>query len=43
MSPVLWSQDNFKEEAIDMAYVLHGINPGRLYATYFAGNGGLVV
>ncbi len=34
---------NFKEEVIDMAYDLHGINPGRLYATYFAGNGGLVV
>jgi hypothetical protein len=32
-----------KEEAIDMAYDLHGINPGRLYATYFAGDGGLVV
>jgi alanyl-tRNA synthetase len=34
---------HFKEEAIDMAYNLHGINPGRLYATYFAGDGGLVV
>jgi hypothetical protein len=34
---------NFKEEAIDMVYNLHGINPGRLYLTYFAGNGGLVV
>jgi hypothetical protein len=34
---------NFKEEAIDMAYDLHGINLGRLYATYFAGNRGLVV
>jgi hypothetical protein len=34
---------DFKEEVIDMAYDLHGINPGRLYATYFAGNGGLVV
>jgi alanyl-tRNA synthetase len=26
-----------------MAYDLHGINPGRLYATYSAGDGGLVV
>ncbi len=26
-----------------MAYNLHGINLGRLYATYFAGDGGLVV
>ncbi len=26
-----------------MAYDLHGIDPGRLYATYFAGDGGLVV
>ncbi len=34
---------DFKEEAIDMAYDLHGIDPGRLYATYFAGDGGLVV
>jgi hypothetical protein len=34
---------NFKEEAIDMAYDLHGIDPGRLYATYFVGDGGLVV
>jgi hypothetical protein len=34
---------NFKEEAIDMVYNLHGINPGRLYATYFASNKGLVV
>jgi hypothetical protein len=34
---------NFKEEAIDMAFDLRGINPGRLYATYFAGNRGLVV
>jgi hypothetical protein len=34
---------NFKEEAVDMAYNLHGIDPGRLYATYFAGDGGLVV
>jgi hypothetical protein len=34
---------DFKEEAIDMAYDLHGINPGRLYVTFFAGNGGLVV
>jgi hypothetical protein len=24
---------NFKEEAIDMVYDLHGINPGRLYVT----------
>jgi hypothetical protein len=34
---------NFKEEVIDMAYDLHGIDPGRLYATYFVGDGGLVV
>ncbi len=34
---------DFKEEAIDMVYDLHGIDPGRLYATYFAGDGGLVV
>jgi hypothetical protein len=34
---------NFKEEAIDMVYDLHGINPGRLYTTYFVGDGGLVV
>jgi hypothetical protein len=34
---------NFKEEAIDMAYDLHGIDPGRLYVAYFAGDGGLVV
>jgi hypothetical protein len=34
---------DFKEEAIDMAYNLHRIDPGWLYATYFAGNGGLVV
>jgi hypothetical protein len=34
---------DFKEEATDMAYNLHGIEPGRLYATYFAGDGGLVV
>jgi hypothetical protein len=26
-----------------MAYDLHGINPGRLYTTYFAGDGGMVV
>jgi hypothetical protein len=26
-----------------MAYDLHGIDPGRLYASYFAGDGGLVV
>jgi hypothetical protein len=26
-----------------MGYNLHGINPGRLYATYFAGDGRLVV
>jgi alanyl-tRNA synthetase len=26
-----------------MVYDLHGINPGRLYATYFASNEGLVV
>jgi hypothetical protein len=26
-----------------MAYDLHGINPGRLYTTYFADNGGMVV
>jgi hypothetical protein len=34
---------NFKEEVIDMAYDLHGINPGRLYVTYFVGDRGLVV
>ncbi len=34
---------DLKEEAIDMVYDLHGIDPGRLYATYFAGDGGLVV
>jgi hypothetical protein len=34
---------NFKVKAIDMAYDLHGIDPGRFYATYFAGDGGLVV
>jgi hypothetical protein len=34
---------DFKEEAIDMAYDLHGIDLGRLYATYFTGDGGLVV
>ncbi len=33
----------FKEEAIDMVYDLHGINPGRLYRTYFRGNRGLIV
>jgi alanyl-tRNA synthetase len=26
-----------------MVYDLHGIDPGRLYVTYFTGNGGLVV
>jgi hypothetical protein len=31
------------KEVIDMVYDLHGIDLGRLYATYFAGNGGLVV
>jgi hypothetical protein len=34
---------NFKEEVIDMVYDLHGINPGRLYATYFSSDRGLVV
>jgi hypothetical protein len=34
---------DFKEEAIEMAYDLHGIDPGRLYATYFAGDRGQVV
>jgi hypothetical protein len=34
---------DFKEEVIDMAYDLHRINPGRLYGTYFAGDGRLVV
>jgi hypothetical protein len=34
---------NLKEEVIDMAYDLHGINLGKLYVTYFAGKGGLVV
>jgi hypothetical protein len=33
----------FKEEAMDMAYDLYGIDPGRLYANYFKGNGGPVV
>ncbi len=33
---------DFKEEAIDMEYDHHGINPGRLYATYFVGDRGLV-
>jgi hypothetical protein len=34
---------DLKEEAIDMAYNLCGIDLGRLYGTYFAGDGGLVV
>jgi hypothetical protein len=33
----------FNEEAIDLAYDLHRIDLGRLYTTYFAGDGGLVV